>query len=111
MTYKLFPDAKTGIRSTVAENKVVELLNENRRGIKETKFCPTLLTPEEAANGLIINDKPVTAKALIRFARRKEWPIPHYRFSTHMIRFPKGAVAWWDASFDKPLRERGLFIA
>ena len=91
-SYRLFPGTPSGrIRSDV----VLLALNRSRRGIAAPlSHSPCdLVKPEEAVN--IFSGSDLTLSDLLKWTRRKERPVPHYRINKRTTRFSVSDLKRW----------------
>lgn len=112
--YRAFPAAGNAARGIIDIAAVTDYLNKHAVNIAKPLRYPLPLCDEnDVASLLLVNGRPATENQVRRFCRRKLFPIPHYAFSKSVVRFPKGAVEWWqDAKTRRlPVGSRKFFPA
>ena len=94
--YRAFPGSENAARGVIDASAVAAFLNAHAVNISDRlRFPAPLLDEQDVAELLPVDGHPATENQVRRFCRRKLFPIPHFRFSTSVVRFPKGAVEWW----------------
>lgn len=80
----------------INDSEVVHLLNDARRSIPEpfTMLPSDLMTPEELAADPELNGAISAHRLLVWTRRRKNIP-PHFRLTTHTIRFSRSLFFNW----------------
>lgn len=90
--YQMFPKPT---RSPLPDSVVLRKLNATAQGIKPVSLIPSnLLTVAEACERLLIDGKPIRRDRLLRWASG----MPHYRLSSHTLRFPTDLFDAWVAA-------------
>ena len=62
-----------------------------------------LLSEEDVAPLVTVDGQPATVEQIRRFAKRRLFPIPAFKLSPKIVRFPYGAVQWWLSYLDSPI--------
>ena len=112
--YRAFPAAENAARGVVSTQDVTDFLNGCAVNIANTLRYPVpLLDEQDVAPLLQVDGHPATDNQVRRFCRRRLFPIPHYRFSKSVVRFPRGAVEWWQdpKTRKKPVGSRSFNVA
>lgn len=87
--YQMFPWPSW---SPLPDAVVLKKLNAAAVHLKPVSMIPSnLLTPDEVCQRLTINGKPITRRRLQGFAPH----MPHYRLSSHCLRFPADVIDIW----------------
>jgi hypothetical protein len=90
--YQMFPKPA---RSPIPDAVILRKLNAAAVGIKPVSMIPSnLLTADEACQRLLIDGVPIRRDRLLRWASS----VPHYRLSSHCLRFPADLFDAWVAA-------------
>ena len=106
LTYKFF-NGREG--EYIHESLLIDFLNRHRINIVKIESPFQLYSVEDLNKNHTIDGETITAKDILRIAKRTLFPIPHYKFSNKTIRFPKYAVDWWFEQKALPLQSRGEY--
>ncbi len=61
----------------------------------QSVVLPTLMTPAQVAQEIVVNGKPVSPAKVLRWARRRKNPLPHFRITRNCLRFTRAALTAW----------------
>lgn len=110
-TYLIFKhnECDSGV---ILEDVAINFLNKKRVNIPKKDALSQLYTAKEmlAFNpGHTIKGESITEEDIYRLARRKVFPLPHYRLGRKTLRFPRFALSWWLLRKSIPLSRRGEY--
>ncbi len=112
--YRAFPANENAARGIIDIASVADFLNKHAVNIGKPLHYPLpLLDETDVAPLLPVDGRPASENQVRRFCRRRLFPIPHYAFSKSVVRFPKGAVEWWQdpKTRSKPVGSRKFLPA
>lgn len=92
--------AATGYGNRINSDRVVEMLNNTRRGDMpalplEYGIPSDLMTAEEIAALPELAESKISPHEILVWANRRRDPLPHYRLNSHTRRYSRAAALAW----------------